>query len=151
MAQDAITLLKKDHEKVKELLGQLMESSDRAIQTRRDLLEKIASELRVHTKIEEDVFYPAFRDAGKHEEKKMYHEAVEEHRAVEELVLPDLEKTEPGSDQFAGRAKVLKELVEHHVGEEEEDIFPRAQQLFSAEQLASMGEKMAELKQRAAT
>lgn len=151
MALDAITLLKNDHEKVKDLLGQLVESSDRAIQTRRELLEKIANELSVHTKIEEDVLYPAFRDAGKHEEKKMYHEAVEEHRAVEALVLPDLQKTEPGSDQFAGRAKVLKELVEHHVEEEEEDMFPRAQDLFSAEQLSSMGEKMAELKQRATT
>lgn len=149
MSQDAIDLLKQDHQKVKELLSQLAESSDRAIQTRRDLVGKIASELRIHTKIEEDVFYPAFRDAGKHDEKKMYHEAVEEHRAVEELVLPDLEKTDPGSDQFAGRAKVLKELVEHHADEEEEDIFPKAQQLFDAEQLSSMGQKMSELKERA--
>ncbi|MGQ9426634.1 hemerythrin domain-containing protein [Gilvimarinus sp. F26214L] len=148
MAQDAISLLKQDHKTVKDLLAQLTETTDRAIKTRTDLLEQIASELRVHTKIEEEVLYPAFRDAGKQDEKKMFYEAVEEHRAVEELVLPDLEKTDPGSNQFAGRAKVLKELVEHHMDEEESEMFPAAKELFGKEQLTDMGEKMAGLKQR---
>ncbi|MEX1032624.1 MAG: hemerythrin domain-containing protein [Cellvibrionaceae bacterium] len=148
MSDNAINLLKQDHKKVKQLLGQLTDTTNRAQKTRTDLLGEIANELRVHTKIEEEIFYPAFRDAGKHDEKQMYHEAVEEHRAVEELVLPDLEKTDPGSDQFAGRAKVLKELVEHHADEEEADIFPKAEKMFSSDELLAMGQQMAELKGR---
>lgn len=147
MSQDAISLLKQDHQKVKELLGKLVDTGDGAQKTRADLLEKISKELHIHTKIEEDVFYPAFRDAGKQDEKKMFYEAIEEHRAAEDLVLPDLEKTDPGSVEFAGRAKVLKELIETHADEEESDIFPKAQQLFDADQLSSMGQKMMELKQ----
>ncbi|MCW8194891.1 hemerythrin domain-containing protein [Proteobacteria bacterium 005FR1] len=148
MDKNAISLLKQEHEEVKKLLNKLMETSSGAAKTRTDLLEKIATKLRAHTKIEEEILYPALRDAGSDKEKKMYHEAVEEHRAVEELVLPDLEKTDPSSNEFAGRAKVLKELLEHHIDEEESELFPDVEQLFEASQLKSMGEKMADLKQQ---
>jgi hemerythrin-like domain-containing protein len=72
----------------------------------------------------------------------MNYEAREEHRAVEKLVLPDLEKTEPGTDQFSGRAKVLKELIEHHADEEEEEMFPKAEKSIPAGELKTLGEKM---------
>jgi hemerythrin superfamily protein len=147
MATNAIELLKEDHDKVRKLLAQLAESTTRAGQKRTELLETIARELEIHTRIEEEIFYPAFRDAGKSEERKMYHEAKEEHRAVEKLVIPDLEKTEPGSEEFGGRAKVLKEMVEHHAEDEEEEMFPRAEELFSEEELAELGERMAQRKQ----
>ena len=113
---DAIKLLKEDHDKVKELLEGLTETTSRAEKKRTELLSKITMELEVHTQIEEEIFYPAFKKAGeKSEDAKMFFEAREEHRAVGELVLPDLNKTAAGSEQFSGRAKVLKELVEHHV------------------------------------
>jgi hypothetical protein len=105
--------------------------------------------LRVHSKIEEDIFYPAFKAAGeKSDDDKMYFEALEEHRAAGELVLPDLENTDPGSDQFSGRAKVLKELVEHHAGEEEKEMFPRARKLLSAAELNALGAQMAARKRQ---
>jgi hemerythrin-like domain-containing protein len=148
MDQNAISMLKQEHEEVRKLLDKLMETSNGAVKTRTDLLEKIATKLRAHTKIEEEILYPALRDAGSDKEKKMYYEAVEEHRAVEELVLPDLEKTDPASNEFAGRAKVLKELIEHHIDEEESELFPDVEQLFEASQLKSMGEKMADVKQQ---
>lgn len=148
MDLNAIALLKQDHEEVKNLLKQLLEISDEAIEARRSLLEKIATRVRAHAKIEEDIRYPALRDAGGEKEKKMYYEAMEEHRAVEDLVLPDLEKTDPASPQFAGRAKVLKELIEHHVDEEESELFPDVEQMFGPGQLTSMGQEMADLKQR---
>lgn len=148
MGQDAIRLLIEDHEKVRDLLGRLTRTDNESTAVRTDLLDQIANELRVHTKLEEKVFYPAFRQAGGQEENRMYHEAIEEHRAVEELVLPDLEKTDPASDQFAGRAKVLKELVEHHAEEEESELFPKARDLFDQEKLSQLGQEMAELKQR---
>src|SRR4051812_4268540 len=112
---DAITLLTNDHKKVRTLLGELADTTSRAEKTRSELLAKIARELEVHTTIEEEIFYPAFKEAGqKSEDDRMFFEAMEEHRAAGDLVLPDLLKTEVTTDQFGGRAKVLKELVEHH-------------------------------------
>ena len=140
---NAIELLKSDHQKVRGLLAELAETTHRASKTRTELLGKIALELRVHTTIEEEIFYPAFREAGeKHEDEKMFFEAMEEHRAAGDLVLPDLEATEVDSDQFGGRAKVLKELVEHHADEEEKEMFPRARELLGVDALRELGERM---------
>lgn len=145
---DAIQLLKEDHEKVRELLSQLTETTSRAEKTRTQLLEKIRLELEVHTTIEEEIFYPAFREAGKKgDDEEMYFEALEEHRAAGDLVLPDLLSTEVTSEKFAGRAKVLKELVEHHAEEEEKEMFPRARQLLDKDMLRELGERMMARKQ----
>ena len=141
---NAIQLLKDDHKKVRGLLTELEATTARATKTRTQLLATIAKELRVHTRIEEEIFYPALRAAGeKSDDEKMYFEALEEHRAAGELVLPDLEKTAPDSEKFSGRAKVLKELVEHHADEEEKEMFPRARKLLSAAELNSLGARMA--------
>lgn len=147
MAKSALELLKEDHRKVKDLLSELAQSTTRAEKKRKQLLEKIAQELEIHTHIEEEIFYPAFKEADGAEFTKMYFEALEEHRAVDELVLPDLLKTTPTSEKFSGRAKVLKELVEHHVEEEEKNMFKKAQKAMSKEELAELGERMAERKQ----
>lgn len=109
-------------------------------------MQKIALELQVHTTIEEEDFYPAFKQAGSKDELKMYHEAKEEHRAVEALVLPDLLGTDPGTVEFSGRLKVLKELLEHHIEEEEEEMFKDAQKLMSKEELTTLGKQMEEKK-----
>lgn len=143
MAHHAIEMLKKDHKKVKQLLEELAESSERATKKRAELLEKIEKELKIHTTLEEEIFYPAFREADGKEHDRMYYEAKEEHRAVEKLVLPDLLKTEPGSETFSGRAKVLKELIEHHVEEEEQDMFPAAEKTMEESLLDELAEKMA--------
>lgn len=142
MAKSAIELLEADHDKVRELLSELVESTTRAEKKRRELLAKIEQELHVHTHIEEEIFYPAFKEAGNSEHKKMYFEAMEEHRAVDDLVLPDLKKTDPTSEKFSGRAKVLKELIEHHADEEEEEMFKLARKSMSREELQELGEKM---------
>ena len=140
---DAITLLKDDHKMVRKLLDELEKSTVRAAKRRTTLLAKIATNLKAHTAIEEEIFYPAFKEAGrKSDDDKMYFEALEEHRAAGELVLPDLLKTDPASEKFSGRAKVLKELVEHHAGEEEKDMFPRAKRILTKEELLSLGERM---------
>lgn len=143
---NAIELLKQDHEKVKKLLEDLSNTTERAFKKRADLLQKIALELQAHTTIEEEIFYPAFREAGERDELKMYHEAKEEHRAVEALVLPDLLATDPGTVEFAGRVKVLKELLEHHIEEEEEEMFTQARELLSEEELTTLGKAMKEKK-----
>jgi hemerythrin superfamily protein len=144
---DAIALLKQDHKAVKALLTELADTTNRAQKTRTELLQKIATEIKAHATIEEEIFYPAFKAAGeKADDGKMYFEALEEHRAAGDLVLPDLLKTDVQSDQFGGRAKVLKELIEHHADEEEKEMFPRARELMDKAQLEQLGERMAQRK-----
>jgi hemerythrin-like domain-containing protein len=145
-AMNAIELLKEDHVKVKQLLEQVSGTTERAAKTRTELLKKIATELEVHTALEEEIFYPALREAGGKDELKMFHEAKEEHRAVTALVLPDLLDTEPASVEFSGRIKVLKELLEHHIEEEESEMFPDASDLLGEEELMNLGQKMKDRK-----
>jgi hemerythrin superfamily protein len=140
---DAISFLTEDHRKVRKLLDDLSKTTNRAAKKRADLLAKIAAELEAHTAIEEEIFYPAFKEAGqKSEDDKMFFEAMEEHRAAGDLVLPDLLKTDVGSEQFGGRAKVLKELVEHHADEEEKQMFPRARKLLGKPALQDLGAEL---------
>jgi hemerythrin-like domain-containing protein len=140
---EAIALLLQDHATLRDLLGQLEETTARAAKKRATLLEKVAANLKSHTAIEEEIFYPAFKAAGeKGDDDKMYFEALEEHRAAGDLVLPDLLATDPKSEQFSGRAKVLKEMVEHHAGEEEKEMFPRAKKLLDRQERTALGEQM---------
>jgi len=135
---DAIKLLKTDHEKVRELLGKF----ENATGPRREKLRvQIDRELKVHTQIEEEIFYPAYREAArKKDDQKLYYEALEEHHVVD-LVLPEMNDGE-NNEELKAKAKVLKELVEHHAGEEEKDMFPRAKKLLSKDELRALGEQM---------
>ena len=140
---DAITLLKNDHKEMRALLGALEKTTSRAVKKRQALLAKIEVNLKAHTSIEEEIFYPAFKEAGqKSGDDKMYFEALEEHRAAGDLVLPDLLGTDPSTENFSGRAKVLKELVEHHADEEEKEMFPRAKKLLSKDELKVLGDRL---------
>jgi iron-sulfur cluster repair protein YtfE (RIC family) len=146
MAQNAIDLLKQDHDRVRKLLAELASTTERAEKKRAELLKKIEKEIKIHTQLEEELFYPAFKEANGKENARMFYEAVEEHRAVEEMVLPDLKQTDPTTPEFSGRAKVLKELIEHHASEEEEDLFPRARETMSKEQLEELAVQIEERK-----
>ncbi len=149
--KDAIALLKQDHEKVRELLDDLEKAAMDDGGEAETLLETIEAELRVHTTIEEEIFYPAFREAAsKKDDTKLYYEAVEEHHVVD-LVLPEIEKGEAGSPEFAAKAKVLKDLVEHHAEEEEKEMFPRARKLMDKDELVTLGEQLAQRKRELKT
>ncbi len=144
---DAIALLRADHQKVRGLLGELEETTERAAAKRQNLLATIEEELKIHTKIEEEIFYPAFRDAAKKkDDKNLYYEAIEEHHVVD-LVLPEIKKTAVDSDEFGAKAKVLKDLVEHHADEEEGEMFPRARKLMDHDELQRLGEQIARAKE----
>ena len=144
---NAIELLEADHERVKGILAQLSDSTERGVKKRTELLAKLEMELTLHTKLEEEILYPAFKEAGGKEQAIMYHEAKEEHRAVDSLVLPDLKNTDPGSLEFTGRVKVVKELLEHHIEEEEEEMFKQARELMKKDELEALGEQMEIFKQ----
>ncbi|MCR8930875.1 MULTISPECIES: hemerythrin domain-containing protein [unclassified Pseudomonas] len=143
---NAIDLLKADHEKVKDILSQLSESTERALKKRAELLTRLEMEVSIHTRLEEEILYPAFKEAGSKEEDVMYYEAKEEHRTVDSLVLPDLKETDPGTPEFAGRVKVVKELLEHHIEEEESEMFPKAKQLLGKAKLDELGAQMEAMK-----
>lgn len=146
-AQNALTLLQRDHQLMRKLLSDL--ESAKAADRQSSLLERIEDELKLHTQVEEEIFYPAFHDHARNDEdRKLYYEALEEHHAVD-VILPEVKGAETGSPQFAARAKVLKELVEHHAKEEEDEMFPRARKLISADQLRELGRQIEELKQSA--
>jgi hemerythrin-like domain-containing protein len=143
--KDAIALLKKDHEKVRGLLSKLESAASRGSDRAMQLVSEIEGEVKVHTQIEEEIFYPAFRDAArKKEDKKLFYEANQEHHVVD-LVMPEME--EGGSaEEFAAKAKVLKELIEHHADEEEKEMFPKAKKLLGRDELRELGERLEQRK-----
>jgi hemerythrin-like domain-containing protein len=145
--KNAISLLKEDHKRVSELLEKLSSTTARGSKNRTTLLETIEDELKVHTTIEEEIFYPAYRDAArKQEDARLYLEALEEHHLVD-LVLAEMRDTQPDSENFLARAKVLKDVVEHHVEEEEGEMFPRARKLLDNAELTELAERMEERKE----
>jgi hemerythrin superfamily protein len=140
---DAIALLKQDHETVRTLLGQLENATGAR---RQKLLGQIATELKVHTTIEEEIFYPAYREAArKKEDKKLFFEAVQEHHVVD-MVMPEMNDG-ASPEELKAKAKVLKDLVEHHAEEEEKEMFPRARKVMDRDELRSLGEMMARRKE----
>ncbi|VVM65552.1 DNA nickase [Pseudomonas fluorescens] len=143
---NAIDLLQADHERVKGILTQLSESTERGVKKRTELLAKLEMEITIHTRLEEEILYPAFKEAGGKEQDVMYYEAKEEHRTVDSLVLPDLKVTDPSSLEFAGRVKVVKELLEHHIEEEETEMFPQAKKLLGKAKLEELGAQMEAMK-----
>ena len=137
---DAITLLKTDHKKVRLLLETLDKTDAPARRTK--LLSQIETEIKVHATIEEEIFYPAFkRKAEESEEMEMFFEAKEEHGLVD-IMLPKVKSSNPSSDEFAARAKVLKDLVVHHAKEEEKEMFKAAKNLFDKDELKALGARM---------
>lgn len=146
--KDAIALLKEDHAKVRALLASLEKSTDGKPERRATLLQKIERELEIHTTIEEEIFYPAYRDkAEAKEDRKLYFEAHEEHGVVK-LYLPEMHQGGLAGEKFAAKAKVLKELVEHHAKEEEKEMFKSARKLLSKDELRDLGARMATRKRQ---
>ena len=139
---NAITMLKADHATVKRLLRELDDTTERAVKERERLVSEIEQEIKIHSQLEEEVFYPAFKVATeKTEAEEMFYEAAEEHHVVD-MVLPALKAANPKSHEFGAKAKVLKDLIEHHIKEEETQMFAMARQLFDEDQLRELGDLM---------
>jgi hemerythrin-like domain-containing protein len=136
---DAITLLKDDHDKVKRLLEQGDATTERAVKTRQELFAKIKQELQVHEAIEEELFYPALKRHA--EARDIVLEAYEEHSVVD-TILGELEQTPVEDETWGAKFTVMKENLEHHIEEEEGEMFKQARDLMGADELASLGEQM---------
>jgi hemerythrin superfamily protein len=138
---DAIAMLKTDHDKVKRLLTELETTTERGVKTRAELFSTIKGELTVHEIIEEEIFYPALKSHPK--AKDIVLEAYEEHHVVD-LLMSELEELDVSDETWGAKAIVMKENVEHHIEEEEGDMFKQARQVFDRQELEDLGARMAE-------
>jgi len=133
---DATKLLKQQHDEVKELFKRFEAAGDEG--EKQELFEQIADDFAAHGEIEEKIFYPAVYVGPL---KEMLQEAVEEHLAAKRVVA-DLLEMGPSDEQFDAKMKVLQELIDHHVEEEETELFPLVRQNFAREELETLGEQM---------
>jgi hemerythrin-like domain-containing protein len=139
--------LKSDHDKVRDLLKRLNDAEGSSEQA--SLFKQVDLELMTHAKLEEEVFYPAYKQAveadtghrDQDEDRALFFEAAEEHASVETL-LAKMRKADPGSDEFEAQACVLKEQVEHHAKEEEKEMFPVAARVMGRERLEDLAVQM---------
>jgi len=129
---NAIDLLKQQHREVERLFKKIEKAGP---EEKEKLFDELADALAVHAAIEEQHFYPATKDARTEE---LLEEAVEEHLSVKRIIA-DLLEMEPDDAQFDAKMKVLQEQVEHHVEEEEKELFPKVQKLHSKDELEDLG------------
>jgi len=133
---NAFQLLKADHEKVAQLFEQLESASGKA---KLGVFDQIRTELELHTHIEEKIFYPALEKPAETHDLTL--EAYEEHAVVKKL-LQELGRARTANEEWEAQAKVLQENVEHHVEEEENELFPKASQALEEEEIEALGERM---------
>ncbi len=138
---DALKLLKHDHDLMKKLLDHAVEVED-ALQ-RRQALQQIGNDFRAHEEIEEKIFYPALKQHPK--ARDIVLEGYEEHHVVD-VLLEELEAMPPKDERWAAKLKVLKENVEHHIEEEEGEMFKKARSVFERDELEQLGARMSDLK-----
>ncbi|MDP8969248.1 MAG: hemerythrin domain-containing protein [Actinomycetota bacterium] len=144
---DALELLRSDHDTVRELFRQFEDAEQSGDTARQqELCQTIAEELQLHTAIEEQVFYPAARQAGP-EIEALVREGIEEHHLVDQL-MEELEALDPSHEAFVPKVQVLIENVEHHAEEEEQELFPELREAFGDDRLAELGEELQKAKQR---
>ncbi len=147
MKRDILKTLKQEHDELRALFAELKETTDRGVKKRQSLLEQIEAALIPHAKWEEQVFYPAFKERADRDGVQTHAEALAEHHAVENSVIPEVHAAEPGTPEFAGRTKVFGELIDHHATEEETTMFKMAKKLFSTDERAQLDEDYENWKQ----
>jgi len=139
---DALNLLKKQHREVEALFRKARASKEPT--ERMNLFKQIDRDLRLHSIIEEEIFYPELkRRAEKSEERLEVAEAYEEHGLVK-ITIESLEKLDPASEQYQAKLAVLNDLVLHHVDEEEGTMFKMAHRLFDKAELEEIGSRLEE-------
>jgi hemerythrin-like domain-containing protein len=141
---DAIELLMEDHRKVQKVFKEFEKSKDEMDDPRKgDMVRHCCMELKIHTQLEEEIFYPAAREAI--EDEELVDEAEVEH-AVAKQLTDELEHMEPGEDLYDARFTVLGEYVNHHIKEEEHSLFPQAKK--AKLDLEELGRRMTQMKEK---
>ena len=143
---DALSLLRDDHGKVKKLLAELEKTTERGVKTRTELFATIKGELAVHETIEEEIFYPELKAHPK--AKDIVLEGFEEHHVVD-VLMGELEAMDVDDENWGAKAIVMKENIEHHIEEEEGEMFKTARQVFDRDELEALGRRMEQRKRSA--
>ena len=146
----ATELLKRDHDRVRALFREYPENGNGGAKRKSDIVGELIRELTVHAKVEEQIFYPTVLERREKKSSKIVRESFEEHKIVETL-LEELSGMTPDDDQYDAKVTVLREAVEHHAKEEEDDLFPEAEDLFSTEELEAMGADIEDRKEQILT
>jgi hemerythrin superfamily protein len=134
---NALELLKEDHKKVAALFDQIEKTESE--QEHWKLFEKIRNELEVHTHIEETILYPRLQQVD--DLKDLVLEAFEEHKQVKTLIR-EIGNLIEGSEKLDAKLKVMGENVEHHVDEEENEMFPKVEKALSKDELEALGAQL---------
>ena len=142
---DVFELLKADHEKVSGIMEKIDETTERGVKTREELFTQLKGELDLHAQLEEEYFYPAIEEAD--ETRDITLEAYEEHTLVKQL-LAELEAEPKDAEQWTAKFTVLKENVEHHVEEEEGELFKKARRVLGKEKSEEIGNQIQEAKRQ---
>jgi hemerythrin superfamily protein len=142
---NAFQLLKEDHQKVSGLFQQIEPTTERAEKTRTELFAQLKQSLDIHARIEETIFYPSIKRAA--ETREVVLEGFEEHHVIK-MLLKELEAMPVDTEQWAAKIKVLQENVEHHVEEEEGEMFQKARDVLSEDDINQLGEQMEEMKKQ---
>ena len=145
---DALKLLKEDHDKVRSMLEKLDATTERAEKTRTEMLQTLKRELGVHETLEEELLYPALEEFAR--TKDIALEGYEEHHVVDQI-MAELEDTPVEDETWAAKLTVMKENLEHHIEEEETEMFPKARKVMNAGELADLGDRMAARRQELRT
>ena len=143
---DALALLEADHVKVKKLLAELEATTERGVKTRTELFATIKGEMMVHETIEEEIFYPELKAHPK--ARDIVLESFEEHHVVD-LLMSELEGMDVDDENWGAKAVVMKENIEHHIEEEEGEMWTTARRVFDSDELKDLGNRMAERKRSA--
>jgi hemerythrin-like domain-containing protein len=143
---DAVEMLKHDHAQVKDLFRQYEAAGDRAYQKKQRIAEEVFTELEVHTTLEEELFYPAMKRKTDQNGKDLVAEAMEEHHVVTTL-MEELKGLDPKDERYDAKFKVLMDNVEHHIEEEEGEMFLEAEEMLG-DRLERLGTQMQERKQQ---
>jgi hemerythrin superfamily protein len=138
---NAIELLKKDHQKVAGLFKQYESAGAEAFAKKEELFRRIKQELDIHARIEEEIFYPAAKQVPDEEARELVAEAAEEHKQVK-ILLAELDGMDAEDERFDAKMKVLQEDVEHHVEEEENELFPKARKGLGSDRLEDLGRQL---------
>jgi hemerythrin superfamily protein len=146
---DAVTLLRNDHKTVEGLFKKFEKAGPNATKTKQDLVEKIIEELSVHAAIEEQVLYPAAREAVPDATEEVL-EALEQHHVVK-WTLSELDGMDPSDERFTAKVTVLIDLVRHHVGEEEGELFPQLRKAMKRKDLEELAQALGAAKKGAPT
>ncbi|MET9881273.1 hemerythrin domain-containing protein [Actinacidiphila glaucinigra] len=144
---DGIVLLREDHKTVEKLFKRFEKLADGAFAEKRAIADEVIEELTAHAWIEEQIFYPAAREAAPETSDHVL-ESVEEHHVVV-WMLSELKGADPKDEHFKAKMAVLMENVRHHVEEEEQDWFPVIRKALGRNRLTELGEQMQRAKAEA--